>query len=193
MLGSAILPPQGETYTQWMDSLTEDAVFTSDTPDLNRRFQLSANRLRAGRLLFASEAVACCRAATQIVIRYAHQRLTSGAGSAEEVPLIAYRSYRRPVFTALAYTYAATFMIRHARHVHEEATEHNQVEVEQLIALTKAATSGWAERLLAEPPRCRTRRVHRRGRQPDPPPQGGRGDPLRAAVRAAAARARSPR
>lgn len=136
-------------------ALGEDGTFTSEVADPHRRFLLSGSRLYTGRLLLAAAAVACCRSATWIVVRYATQRRTfATGGDGQQVPVTAYRSFRRPVFTHLAYTYAMTMLVRHATRAYTGMTPEREAEVEHLMSLTKAWTTSWAERLFAE---CRER------------------------------------
>jgi acyl-CoA oxidase len=147
--------PYGQLLAGPAGSLSPDGTFTSETPDKGRRFLMAGDRLHPGRLLMPAAVVACCRSALRIVVRFGHQRMTFAAGPDEaEVTIMSYRSFRRPVFTALAYTYAMTFMIRYAGRAYATLSPDNQVGVEHLISLTKGATSSWAERILAE---CRER------------------------------------
>jgi acyl-CoA oxidase len=76
------------------------------------------------------------RASVYIALRYGERRLTNAPGS-NDMPIIEYRSYQLPMFTALAKVYAMTFLLNRAKREFLANTGEVSVDLNNLISITK--------------------------------------------------------
>ncbi|MFD9007321.1 acyl-CoA dehydrogenase [Streptomyces sp. NPDC059582] len=105
--------------------LGTDATLHSTVTNRRRRFLSSIHRVTTGKLCMSGAAIGVSRTALTIAVRYAHTRHIAGPKTGQRIPLTAHRSHTGRLLTALATTYAMTFLHRHTLN---QWTQHTQPE-----------------------------------------------------------------
>lgn len=136
-----------------MGHFTEDGRFEVGAGNARARFLRALSRIVPGRLCVASAALGASRASVYITVRYGQQRLTNAPGT-NDMPVIEYRSFQRPVFSALASAYAMTLLLNEAKARYLVCEGEPSADVVSLINITKALATWDATAVIAE---CRER------------------------------------
>lgn len=136
-----------------MGHFAEDGRFVLGAGNARARFLRAMSRIVPGRLCVASAGLGASRASLYIALRYGQQRLTNAPGT-NDMPVIEYRSYQRPMFSALASTYAMTLLLNEAKARYLASDGEPGAEVVSLINITKALATWDATAVIAE---CRER------------------------------------
>ncbi|HEX6351908.1 acyl-CoA dehydrogenase [Actinophytocola sp.] len=123
-----------------MGEFTPDGEFRPTTGNARKRFLRTMSRIQPGRLCVSSSAVGAGRASVYIALRYATQRMVNAPGR-REMPVIGYRSHQRALFTALATTYAMSFLLNRGKRAFVAANGVVDNELNALIAVTKTTTT----------------------------------------------------
>ncbi|GAB3488244.1 acyl-CoA dehydrogenase [Amycolatopsis cihanbeyliensis] len=121
-----------------MGEFLADGTFRTVGGNHRKRFLRTMSRIMPGRLCVSSSAVGAGRASVYIALRYAQQRRTNAPGR-NDLPVLEYRSHQLALFTALARTYAMTFLLNHAKHEYVTSSGGNDLNV--LISVTKTLST----------------------------------------------------
>jgi acyl-CoA oxidase len=136
-----------------MGHFADDGRFVLGSGNARARFLRAMSRIIPGRLCVASAGLGASRASLYIALRYGQQRLTNAPGT-NAMPVIEYRSYQRPMFSALASAYAMTLLLNEAKARFLACEDEPSAEVVSLINITKALATWDATAVIGE---CRER------------------------------------
>ncbi|MFF5900147.1 acyl-CoA dehydrogenase [Streptomyces argenteolus] len=144
--------PLSHLLTDGTSPLLPDGSYRSSTADNHRRYLGTTTRLRFARLAVGGAAVTCSQAALLIALRHGMHR-TTFAAEGREAPLLSYRTHQKPLVTALARTYAMTFLLQRANRIDRDASGQDPTAA-AMANLFKGVATTWAERIVSE---CRQR------------------------------------
>jgi acyl-CoA oxidase len=144
-------------YAHWLSagesSIDEHGVFSSAVKSRGVRFLKSMDRVQTGKLCLSSCGVTLCSAALQMTLNYASQRKTFSP-MGRDVYVLSYRSFQRPVFEAIATTYATALMLQHTELLCRRDGEAAESEINRGLAMCKVFVSSRTIETLS---RCRER------------------------------------
>jgi acyl-CoA oxidase len=136
--------------SQWLSGsdswIDEGGRFHSSINSRARRFFSAMNRVQSGKLCLGFSALGFLRGSVQVTMRYAQQRNTFGPGRSD-VSILYYSSYRRALFEAIATSYAATFLMQHARDAYHSRSHAENLATNRSLAIAKTFTSSRAQRI----------------------------------------------
>lgn len=135
-----VVIPRRNLLSGNMGEISEDGVFRPKIGNPRKRFLRAMARIQPGRLCVASAAVGAGRASVYVALRYAQRRLTNAPGR-NDMPIIEYRSYQLPVFTALAKVYAMTFLLNRVKQEFLANPAEISTDLNNLISITKALST----------------------------------------------------
>jgi acyl-CoA oxidase len=133
-------------------TLDSDGCFSS-TVKRHERFARAMSRVTQGKLGVTGAHLACARAALDIAVRYATQRLTY-APDGTSVPLMAYRNHQRALVGGIAQAYALTLLLQHARTEYLTVAGRSEPAIDRMAAVAKALGSWTAQDIVLT---CRER------------------------------------
>lgn len=128
--------------------LRADGAFTSNSASPRAQLLAAIGRVTVGKIAMTGASVGVARASLAIAVRYAHHRIITGRP--DPVPIAAHRTHSARLITPLAQTYAANFLHRTTLHRFAAKATHDDSQIEQTIALTKAWITWTAQRIASE-------------------------------------------
>jgi acyl-CoA oxidase len=119
----------------------------------HERFTRAMSRVTQGKLGVTGAHLACARAALDIAVRYALQRLTY-APDGRSVPIMAYANHQRALLGGIAQAYALTLLLQRARTEYLAVAGRSEPAIDRMAAVAKALGSWTAQHIVLT---CRER------------------------------------
>ncbi|HEY1179115.1 MAG TPA: hypothetical protein VGF17_23420, partial [Phytomonospora sp.] len=134
-----------------------------------QRFLRAIGRVTTGKLCMSACGVGGAKRALTVAVRHAHSRRTASLTPGGTVALFEHRAHQTRLIDAVAMTYAAIALHRHAVRRWVEVTPGDRAEVERLVAITKGWTTWRGRAVVIEcRERCGARGVFRAAGFGDP-------------------------